>query len=273
MRAGIPVPGRTLPEAVSQLTHRVFGPLRRDRTIAVLDFHGLAGHPATTLADTAARHGIVAATLRNWVRRVADAGTDLPLPPALVTAAMRPSRPGEDHLARTRIAHTLGLPEPAEPKPPTPQGVPRPPRSPDRISPSAWAGVRLLATLGPLDLDTVVTAVNRQRSIHRCDPLSGSVMAESLHRVGATVDEHGRWHPPSGRSAPPRYRKVADAAAGRVLSRGDLIAVLIAAGHTAPAAEALSIRHPLFVRVAPNRYRLVGDPVPHAGRPTTRVGA
>ena len=166
MRAGIPVPGRTLPEVVSQLTHRVFGPVRRDRTLAVLDFHGLAGHPATTLADAAARYRVAPATLRNWVRRVADAGAQLPLPPAVFTAAMRPSRPGEDHLARTRIAHTLGLAElglaePSQPKPPPVKAVPAPPHIPDRISPSARAGVRLLTTLGPLDLDTVVTAVNR----------------------------------------------------------------------------------------------------------------
>ena len=83
-------------------------------------------------------------------------------------------------------------------------------------------------------------------------------MADALCRVGATLDEHGRWHTPPGRAAPSRWRAVADAAAGRVLSRGDLIVVLVAARYTAPAAEALSIRHPLFIRVAPNRYRLVG---------------
>jgi hypothetical protein len=43
----------TVPPAqvVSQLTHRVFGPLQHDRVRVVLDHHGAAGHGAGTLAE------------------------------------------------------------------------------------------------------------------------------------------------------------------------------------------------------------------------------
>ncbi|HZM67743.1 MAG TPA: hypothetical protein VFC16_15735, partial [Nakamurella sp.] len=47
MRDGVPLPGLSPDAALSQLVHRVFGPLAAHRARMVLDYHGLAGHPAT----------------------------------------------------------------------------------------------------------------------------------------------------------------------------------------------------------------------------------
>ena len=51
VRDGVPLPGRSPTEVLSQLAYRVFGPLRPDRVRVVLDYHGLAGHPAGRLAE------------------------------------------------------------------------------------------------------------------------------------------------------------------------------------------------------------------------------
>lgn len=52
-----PPPGSTAAAVVSLLVHRVLGPLPRDRVRMVLDYHGLAGRPAGTLAATPAEAG------------------------------------------------------------------------------------------------------------------------------------------------------------------------------------------------------------------------
>ena len=113
MRDGAPLPGLTPAQVVSQLAHRVFGPLQPARTRIVLDYHGLLEHPAAELVEIAGRHRVTTRTVSNNVAAVRAAGARQPLSPALITAATRPSTPGEDHLGRVRIATTLGLPAPA----------------------------------------------------------------------------------------------------------------------------------------------------------------
>jgi hypothetical protein len=256
MREGTPLPGTTPPDVVSQLTHRVLGPIRRDRVAAVLDFHGLADRPAGTRAAVAARHGVGPATLKVWTDRVAAAGARLPLPPTVVTAALRRSRPDQDHLSRTRIAATLGLAAP-------PPAVLLTPVRPARRSPvaveTARAAIDVLSTVGPLELDDLLAAVSRQRRIRGRDPLDSKEFEAALQRAGAAADGTGRWVAPPGRQPTERYRAIATAARGRELTRGDLIEVLIDAGYTPASAQGISARHPLFRWVGPNRYRLVGD--------------
>jgi hypothetical protein len=48
---------------LSQLAHRVFGPLQPTRTRIVLDYHGLLDHPAGPLVQIAARHHITTRTV------------------------------------------------------------------------------------------------------------------------------------------------------------------------------------------------------------------
>ena len=126
MRDGVPLPGVSPTVVVSQLAYRVFGPLQLHRVRIVLDFHGADGRPAGTRADIAARHGVSNGTVFNHARVVREAGAPLPLRPETVTAATRPSTPADDHLARVRIARTLGLPPPHAPsaKPDRPRSAP-----------------------------------------------------------------------------------------------------------------------------------------------------
>ncbi len=75
-----PPPGSTPAAVVPLLVHQVLGPLRRDRVRMVLDYHGLAGQPADTLAAVAARHHVTPPTVSKHVHqvRVAVAGLTLP---------------------------------------------------------------------------------------------------------------------------------------------------------------------------------------------------
>ena len=112
MRDGTPLPGGTPAQVLSQLTYRVFGPLRLARTRIVLDYHGLLGHPAGPLVQIAARHHVTSRTVSNNAATVRVAGARLPLSAPLIVEATRVSAPGADHLSRARIATTLGLPAP-----------------------------------------------------------------------------------------------------------------------------------------------------------------
>ena len=81
MRDGDPLPGMSPAQVVSQLAHRVFGPLHLDRVRVVLDYHGLADRAAGTLAEVAARHGVTTRTVSLHVKAVRAAGATLPLSP------------------------------------------------------------------------------------------------------------------------------------------------------------------------------------------------
>jgi hypothetical protein len=54
---------------------------------------------------------------------------------------------------------------------------------------------------------------------------------------------------------------IIDAAAGRDLTRADMIDVLITAGYSRSSAIGrMSSSHPLFQRVGPDRYRVISSP-------------
>jgi len=180
----------------------------------VLDFHGLAGCPAGTRTEIAARHRVTAATVSNQVRTVRAAGPRLPLTTALITAATRRSEPADDHLGRVRIADTLGLARPAPPEPTTPP-IPRVPLNASSASPQVtWAAARVLAAAGPLDLDTLVKAVVRSRRFRDRTPLLTTDLAAALTIMWASTEPDGRWTAPPGVVAPDRYRVIVNAATG-----------------------------------------------------------
>src|SRR3954468_12046267 len=104
----MPLPGMTPAQVVSQLAHRVFGPLQPGRTQIVLDYHGLSTEPAARAADIARRHQVTARTVSNNVAAVAAAGARQPLSRLIVSEAERASTAQDDHLGRVRIATTLG---------------------------------------------------------------------------------------------------------------------------------------------------------------------
>jgi hypothetical protein len=257
MRDGAPLPGLTPQELVSQLAHRVYGPLHPGKTRVVLDYHGLLGHPAGTLTDIAARHRVTSRTVSNQVAALGAAGARQPLSASITAEATRPSIPGEDHLSRARIAAALGLPVPEPPasRAPVQDAVP-----PATSLAAARAGLRVLAATGPLTLPTLAAAVTRSHRFRHREPFSHKGFAAALVEVGGTLDPDGRWHSPTGAGAPDRYQVIITEAANRELTRQDMVGILIAAGYTENSANGrMSSSHPLFPRTGPDRYRLIGD--------------
>ena len=257
MRDGVPLPATTADAVLSQLAHRVFGPVRRDRVRSMLDYHGLAGHPAAPIPRVAARHCVHPATIGNWVGVLRAAGSRLPLSEDLLAKISRRSTDGEDHRGRTRIATTLGLPPPGPPVRPS-EPPPRQPRAPGSADDRADAliALRVLAAAGPLTLDTLVGAVGRVR---RSRSPSAARLATTLNAHGAVVDDRRRWQAPANQWTSPQYRGLAASVAGRTLTHTEMLTALIQAGYTRSYAERAISVHPLIRRVGPNAYRLVGD--------------
>ena len=105
------MPGKTVPEVVSQLIWRVLGPLK-GRAKSVSDWAGLGQAPPAVLREIGARYCVSGEAVGQRIQRVALAGVRLPLPANLEHEVTRPSRPGENHLLRTRWALLLGRPGP-----------------------------------------------------------------------------------------------------------------------------------------------------------------
>jgi hypothetical protein len=133
----------------------VSGPLRTERARTLLDYHGVGGEPAGTVAQVAARHAVSGRTLSYWVAALRAAGSRLPLSAELITQMTRRSAEGEDHLGRVRTSKTFGVPSPARPSPPHPSRVGQVPA--DR--PAAAIACRMLAAAGPQPLTILRTAV------------------------------------------------------------------------------------------------------------------
>ena len=100
-RDAAPLPGKSVPEVVSQLIWRVLGPLKV-RAKSVLDWAGLGRHRPAVLREIGARYGVSGEAVGQRIQRVAAAGVRLPLPADLEHEVSRPSRSGENHLLRTR---------------------------------------------------------------------------------------------------------------------------------------------------------------------------
>jgi hypothetical protein len=209
---------------------------------------------------------VTAPTVSNNVATVRAAGARQSLSPQIVAEAERASTPQDDHLGRVRIATTLGLTPPA---PAPPRG--HPPvvvsTASDLRLAAARVGVRILAAAGPLPLPTVAAAVARSRRFRTRPPLPDSDLAVALAAAGCTVDSADRWHPPAGAVPADRDQVIVTMAAGRELTRRQMIGILTTAGYSQSSAEGrMSTSHPLFQHTGPDRYRITGDP------PTVRVG-
>ena len=267
----MPLPGVTPAQVLSQLAHRLFGPLRPKRTRIVLDYHGLLGRPAGSAADIARRHHVTAPTVRNNAAAVRTAGARQPLTPQLVVESERASTPEDDHLGRVRIAATLGL---ARPEPPS--AVRHSPAGDNDTVPAAmWAvaraGVRILAAVGPLTLPVLAAAVARARRFRERHHLSNGDLAAALRLAGCTVDADGRWHALIGTPTSKRNQAIVTLAAGRDLTRQQMIHILLTAGYSRSSAEGrMSSSHPLFERTGHDRYRLIGSfPLAGPTQPTS----
>ena len=218
------------------------------------------------MTDIARRHRISSPTVAARVARVRAAGAraSSPLHPDLINAATRPSTPTEDHLGRTRIAATLNLP--ALPAPAVPPRRPGPAVSTSQLA-AARVAAQLLAAVGPLDLDTLHTAIIRSRRFRTREPLSHNDLAAALSAIGGS-QQNGHWRHPHGMTALARYAHIV-AAAGRDLTRQQMIDILIAAGYSrASATGRMSTSHPRFS--APARTDTGSSAHPSLGRPKTQ---
>ena len=130
-RDGVPLPGRTVPQIVSQLCWRVEGPFK-GRARSMVAWASLDGAPTVARREIAEQFGVTPPAIGQRIKRVAAAGSRLPLDPDLETEVSRPSLPGEDHRARSRWAELLGR---QVPLPPAAATIER--RSPRAVSPSA----------------------------------------------------------------------------------------------------------------------------------------
>lgn len=269
VRDGVPLAGLTPVDVLSQLTHRVFGPLHADRIRIVLDYHGADGHTAGTLTEVAARHGVSTRTVSNHVRAVRSAGETLPLQAELAAAVIRSSRAGEDHLARVRVARTLGLPEP---RPAEKPAVSARDGVSSNVAAAARSATRLLAAVGPLPLDVVHGAVTRGRRFRRRTPFTAGELEAALNAAGGVAGSDGRWHAPTNVPVTDRYRVIVEQAAGQEsLTRAGMIEILSGAGYTRSSASGrMSSSHPLFERAGPDRYRLIGTPAAPDGTGVTK---
>ena len=219
----------------------------------MLDYHGLAAVKAENQTAVAGRHGISTRTLTSWSMALTSAGRRLPLSADVATEVARRSRPDEDHLARARIARTLGL------------AIPQPaiaPHAPVRLSQAdraaAAIAVRVLASAGPLPLDALLSAVRRARRFDTLPIVTAVQLSIALTEAGASHDQ-GTWQAPRDATAAARDRALVSIVAGRQLARQEMIDALIAAGYTATSARANQIStHPLIRRLGPDRYRVIG---------------
>ncbi len=257
MRDGVPVPGSTPAAVLSQLAHRVFGPLRPDRVRVMLDFHGLADRPAMSAAAVAARHHIHPTTVANWAKTLAAAGARLPLTDELAAEVSRPSSSGEDHRGRVRVATSLGVPRPGRSVQPA-----RPARAGSSQTDRRVAGiaVRVLAATGPQTVGTLQAAIARSRRDRPRPNPADAGLTVALRTLGAVPDDTGRWRAPPDRAVSVRDQALRREVAGRTLTRTEMITALVGAGYTYSYADGRAINtHPLIQRVAPNSYRLIGD--------------
>ena len=104
--------------------------------------------------------------MTNYVARVRGAARTVAVPNGARREVTRPSRPGDDHSARIRIAQTLGLEVPRSLR----SSRTRQPSTADPSVPGPCA--RLLAAAGPLRMTTLVSAIERSRRFRDRAPLA-----------------------------------------------------------------------------------------------------
>lgn len=229
----------------------------------MLDYHGLAGGPAENQPAVASRHRITTRTLTSWSMTLTAAGRRLPLSNAVAAEAARRSRPGEDHLARTRIARTLEIAGGRS------SGADHPPTGDHPLTTRS-----ALTGRSGRGRDRHTSACHRRPTSDECAVRSGETVppirhpaasdrrpvALALIEAGATTDQ-GIWQALGGAIAPARDRALVAIVTGRDLTLQDMIDALVAAGYGATSARSRKIsNHPLIRHVGPDRYPLLGEP-------------
>ncbi len=175
-----PLPALTVEDLTAQLIWRVVGPLPwlRPRVHAALLWAGIDAE-APFVKDIGARFGVSHEAVRKWLQPIRQTGPTVPLNDTQRQQLLRPSFPGDDHLARTRRAELFGL------------GRPKTLR--ELITPRWSHWIRLaeqdLAAVGPLTLRQLHAGIsNARRRQHEQVPIDEfgvAVLATgSIHLIG-----------------------------------------------------------------------------------------
>ena len=153
--------------------------------------------------------------MTNYVARVRGAARTVAVPNGARREVTRPSRPGDDHSARIRIAQTLGLEVPRSLR----SSRTRQPSTADPSVPGPCA--RLLAAAGPLRMTTLVSAIERSRRF-RDRAIGTDYLAQQLAEFGvASLGPDDLWVAVPSFFAPERYRKIVELSAGREFAASD----------------------------------------------------
>lgn len=251
-RTGLPVPGLTATEVVSQVAWRALGPLG-GRAWAVLDWAGTRGSPAARTADVAARYGVSHNTMNAWVRQVRAVGATVPLPIHVLHELQRPSVLGDDQESRRRLALLMTVPPPA----PAPR-----PRSRPTAAQREWARTarRMLASVGPLPIEALVAGVRRVKRGRSRSPLPDAAAIEQALTDTAWARPVGdRWQLTAEAVAPRRYVALLAAAAGTqrdVHTTAQMHELLTLAGYRSVTGPALG-KHALIERIDRNQWKVL----------------
>lgn len=149
-----PLPALTVEDLTAQLIWRVVGPLPwlRPRVHTALLWAGISAE-APFVRDIGASFGVSHEAVRKWLKPIRLAGPTTPLSEQQQQQLLRPSFPGDDHLARTRRAELFGLA--------------RPTTLHELITPrwSNWIRLaeQILAAVGPLTLGQLHAGVSNAR--------------------------------------------------------------------------------------------------------------
>ena len=109
MRDGVPLPGTTPPVILSQLAYRIFGPATPGSSPDDARLPRARRTPRGQHVSRGRSAWNHHPDIENWSKTLTTAGSRVPLHPNLVAELARRTKPGEDHLARVRIATTLGV--------------------------------------------------------------------------------------------------------------------------------------------------------------------
>lgn len=86
-------------------------PWLRPRVHAALLWAGVSAQ-APFVSDIGASFGVSHEAVRKWLKPIRQAGPTIPLSEQQQQQLLRPSFPGDDHLARTRRTELFGLAQP-----------------------------------------------------------------------------------------------------------------------------------------------------------------
>ncbi len=174
------------PQAASQVIWRALGSREWLRPHAVQDWAGLLLGEIESPKIVAARYNITRQTLNSWRAVVVTFAVDIWVPRGVVRRLTRPSKPTENHIARSRQASLFGLQVDGFER-----VVARPAPHEGDLG-LIRSATRILAALGEIPLQELTAALNRARPHTRPVLLTKRDVAAVLLRSESIVVSAGR---------------------------------------------------------------------------------